>query len=169
MFIYGCATKPEAPKAALTGNQVVRNLTEYTLSVTRIGVPLTTHGRERGGVGERSYPIVYVSPYQTITLTNEDPGIVIGFFADPQGRTVVGWRCDDSTLRRPLPGRPNPHRNGPCQSYNRLQRIVCARPEGKSAWEQKRCYKCAVAASAKTPAAFGAHDGAQRSDALLPC
>ena len=65
----------------MTGNLVVRNLTEYTLSVTRIGVPLT-HRRGPGGVGERFYPIVYVSPYQTITVTNKDPGIVIGFFAD---------------------------------------------------------------------------------------
>jgi hypothetical protein len=81
MFIGGCATKPEAPQTAMTGNLVVRNLTEYTLSVTRIGVPLT-HGRGPGAVGERFYPIVSVSPYQTIALTNKDPGIVIGFFAD---------------------------------------------------------------------------------------
>jgi hypothetical protein len=81
MFIGGCATKPEAPQTAMTGNLVVRNLTEYTLSVTRIGVPLA-HGRGPGGIGERFYPIVYVSPYQTITLTNKDSGIVIGFFAD---------------------------------------------------------------------------------------
>ena len=81
MLIGGCATKPEAPQTALTGNLIVQNLTEYTLSVTRIGVPLT-HGRGPGGGGERFYPIVYVSPYQTITLTNKDPGIVIGFFAD---------------------------------------------------------------------------------------
>jgi hypothetical protein len=81
MFIGGFATKPEAPQTAMTGNLVVRNLTEYTLSVTRIGVPLA-HGRGPGGVGERFYPIVYVSPYQTITLTNKDSGIVIGFFAD---------------------------------------------------------------------------------------
>jgi hypothetical protein len=65
----------------MTGNLVVQNLTEYILSVTRIGVPLT-HGRGPGGGGERFYPIVYVSPYQTITLTNKDPGLVIGFFAD---------------------------------------------------------------------------------------
>jgi len=81
MFIGGCATKPEAAQTAMTGNLVVRNLTEYSLSVTRIGVHLT-HGRGHGGVGERFYPIVYVSPYQTITLTNKDSGIVIGFFAD---------------------------------------------------------------------------------------
>ena len=81
MFIGGCATKPEAPQTAMTGNLVVQNLTEYTVSVTRIGVPLT-HRRGPGGVGERFYPIVYVSPYQTITVTNKDPGIVIGFFAD---------------------------------------------------------------------------------------
>jgi|ERR1035438_7627026 hypothetical protein len=81
MFIGGFATKPEAPQTAMTGNLVVRNLTEYTLSVTRIGVPLA-HGRGPGGIGERFYPIVYVSPYQTITLTNKDSGIVIGFFAD---------------------------------------------------------------------------------------
>ena len=81
VFIGGCATKPEAPQTALTGNLVVRNSTEYTLSVTRIGVPVT-HGRGPDGVGERFYPIVNVSPYQTITLTNKDLGIVIGFFAD---------------------------------------------------------------------------------------
>src|ERR1019366_4027054 len=81
MCIGGCATKPEAPQTAMTSNLVVRNLTEYTLTVTRIGVPLT-HGRGPGGGGERFYPIVYVSPYQTITLTNKNPGIVIGFFAD---------------------------------------------------------------------------------------
>ena len=85
MFIGGCATKPEAPQTAMTGNLVVRNLTEYTLSVTRIGVPVTSgreHDRGPGGGGERFYPIVYVSPYQTTTLTNKDRGIVIGFFAD---------------------------------------------------------------------------------------
>jgi hypothetical protein len=32
MFIGGCATKPEAPQTAMTGNLVVRNLTEYILS-----------------------------------------------------------------------------------------------------------------------------------------
>jgi hypothetical protein len=85
LFIGGCATKPEAPQAAMTGNLVVRNLTEYTLTVTRIGMPVTRgreHDRGPGGGGERFYPIVYVSPYQTITLTNKDSGIVIGFFAD---------------------------------------------------------------------------------------
>ena len=85
MFIGGFATKPEAPQTAMTGNLVVRNLTEYTLTVTRIGMPVTRgreHDRGPGGGGERFYPIVYVSPYQTITLTNKDRGIVIGFFAD---------------------------------------------------------------------------------------
>jgi len=33
MFIGGIATKPELPKTAMTGNLVVQNLTEYTLSV----------------------------------------------------------------------------------------------------------------------------------------
>src|ERR1017187_196666 len=85
MFIGGCATKPEAPQTAMTGNLIVQNLTEYTLTVTRIGMPVTRgreHDRGPGGGGERFYPIVYVSPYQTITLTNKDPGIVIGFFAE---------------------------------------------------------------------------------------
>jgi hypothetical protein len=85
VLIGGCATEPEAPQTALAGNLIVRNLTEYTLSVTRIGMPVTRgreHDRGSGGGGERFYPIVYVSPYQTITLTNKDPGIVIGFFAD---------------------------------------------------------------------------------------
>ena len=83
MFIGGCATKPEAPETAMTGNLVVQNLTEYTLSVTRIGVPLTP-GRKVSLFEEdrRCYPIVYVSPHQTITLTNKDQRIELGFFAD---------------------------------------------------------------------------------------
>ena len=48
-LIGGCASKPEAPQTALTGNLIVQNLTEYILSVTRIGVPLT----ERLGSGNR--------------------------------------------------------------------------------------------------------------------
>ena len=85
VFIVGCATKPEVSQTALTGNLIVQNWTEYTLTVTRIGMPITRgRGHERGPCdgGERFYPAVYVSPYQTITLTNKDPGIVIGFFAD---------------------------------------------------------------------------------------
>lgn len=85
MFIGGCATRPEAPQTAMTGNLVVRNSTEYTLTVTRIGMPVTRgreHDRGPGGGGERFYPIVSVSPYQTTALTNKDRGIVVGFFAD---------------------------------------------------------------------------------------
>src|ERR1035441_7583896 len=118
MFIGGFATKPEAPQTAMTGNLVVRNLTEYTLSVTRIGVPLS-HGRGPGGGGERFYPIVYVSPYQTITLTNKDPGIVIGFFADPRRLFETGAHAQrpHQPSLRPDPGgdcsdvedRPAPH------------------------------------------------------------
>jgi hypothetical protein len=62
-----------------------------------------------------------------------------------EGARPAGW----AVLRRSLPWRPNPHGNGPCQSYNRLQRIGCSPSGWELAWEQKRCHKCTAAASAK--------------------